>query len=607
MDGLTSRSLMNGAFRATLATALALAIAVMAGESAHAADKAAIAAARGDREILAAYSPPAAAGMAENLTEPRAKSEPSAAVPTAYVAVAIARLVSTSGDGAAGVDPEERALLRSFYLQRGFTPAWVDGSGLHGRAGILLAVLASAADDGLDPDDYLPANLPDMTAGTPSANAADLGALDVGLSAALLRYARHLRLGRLDPERLDPDGVLVRKTFDAATALANAAAADDLGGHLFALIPANPSYAGLRRSLLDYRTRAAAGGWPTPAPDRLEPGSEGEAVVLLRRILRATGDLREDPAATAAPAVYDEAVTLAVKSFQARHGLDEDGIVGEQTREVMAVPVEARIRQILLNMERVRWLPDDLGDPHVLVNIAGFTLSYVEAGAPPFEMRAIVGKPGRSSPEFSGLITYLELNPTWTVPRTIANEDLLPRIRRDPKFLTANGFTLFTQSGSVVDAAAVDWSGGSFPYWLRQKPGPRNALGRIKFMFPNSFDVYLHDTPSRGLFSQSVRALSSGCIRVEKPFELAAKLLEGNGDWDRKRLQGVVAGGSTRTVTLSRPVPVHLAYLTAWRGSDGTVHFRDDIYGRDRTLEAALSARVMKIARTGSEDTATLP
>lgn len=517
------------------------------------------------------------------------------AVSTAFVAVSIARMLSETSDGAADdLNAEERAVLREFYVQRGFTPTWIDGFGLNVRASALFAVLSGAADEGLEADDYAPA---DLTAAKP-ATAAEFAALEVGVSTALLRYISDMRLGSFSSR--GPNGAAARRSFDAASALAEAAAAENIGAHLFALAAADPRFDGLRRTLRDYRKRAASGGWPAPAPDRLEPGSEGESVLLLRKILHATGDLHEDPAAAANPSLYDDALTLAVRSFQARHGLEADGVVGKQTRLAMAVPVEDRIRQILLNMERLRRLPEDLGDPHILVNVAGFKLDYVENGRSVFEMRTIVGKPKRSTPEFSGLITYLEINPTWTVPRIIAVEDLLPRFRDNPEYLAAKGYSVFRRDGGVVDPAAIDWrsaQAAGFPYWLRQKPGPGNALGRIKFMFPNAFDVYLHDTPSRGLFSRTQRAFSSGCIRVEQPLDLAVKLLEANGNWSEERIRAAIASGTTRAVTLSRPVPVHLAYLTAWRAADGTVHFRDDIYGRDETLEAALSAEGVELAR----------
>jgi murein L,D-transpeptidase YcbB/YkuD len=510
----------------------------------------------------------------------------------------------------AGLAPDPHPLplepVLAFYGERGFTPVWVDDRGLRARTAALFAAFLRSGDDGLDPDDYLPPFILE----TRLSSAYDRARADVMLSVALLRYARDLRLGRLEPARMDTDGLVPHKAFDGAAVLTGAADAEDLGAYLATLVPSNPLYAGLRRSLREYRARAITGGWPAPAPERLEPGASGEAVALLRTILRRTGDLIDGPTTVAEPSLFDDALVTAVKSFQARHGLDPDGVVGTETRAAMAVPVEERINQILLNMERVRWLPDDLGDPHVFVNLAGFTLNYVVGGAGVLEMRAVVGTPERSSPEFSGEITYLEINPTWTVPRIIAVEDLLPKIRKDPHFLDANGFTLLGRSGGAVDSANVDWAevtGDTFPYWLRQKPGPRNALGRIKFMLPNSFDVYLHDTPSRGLFSRPMRAYSSGCVRLENPLDLAFKLLEANGSWTRERLSDLVASGETQVISLRRPVPVHLAYLTAWRGADGTANFRNDIYGRDHALEAAFVARKVDLARVDGEKTAALP
>lgn len=509
-----------------------------------------------------------------------------------------------------GLKPNVLAAVAEVYAGRGHAPIWTGEQGLSVGAATLVEAFRRAGDDGLEPHEYLPRRATDRSFQTP----AELAGAELELSASLVRYATDLKVGRLSPTRTDQQGNVLRKEVDAAAVLAGAADTSDLGAYLRSLAPANGLYAGLRRSLAEYRRAAGRGGWPEPAPDRLEAGSEGEPVERLRAILRVTGDLvgsveRQDGA------VFDQAVDAAVRGFQARHGLPVDGVIGTETREAMAVGVDERLRQILLNMERVRWLPDDLGDPHIMVNLAGFTMSYVEAGAETMTMRAIVGKPGRSSPEFSGLITYLEVNPSWSVPRTITVEDLLPKIRRDPRFLANNGFSLRTPDGGSVDAQSVDWSAigaNSFPYSLRQKPGPANALGQVKFMFPNAFDVYLHDTPARGLFSQPVRAYSSGCIRLEKPVELAAKLLEANGNWSDERVRAAIARGETRSVTLARPVPVHLTYLTSWRDADGTIQFRKDIYGRDREMDDALVARGSQVLAAGApvgggQATAALP
>lgn len=518
-------------------------------------------------------------------------------------------------DGAIGLGERSVALkpVARFYAERRFQPAWLEEGGLGIRAATLRAAFLGAGEDGLQPADYLVAfdyaspPAPKALVSSPR----DLARSDIMLSAALARFVSDLRGGRLERDQWDPRQFVPPDELDIAGILASAASSADLGGYLHGLIPANPIYTGLRRSLAEYRRHAAAGGWPTLGDgERLQFGDFGDQVGRLRDVMVMTGDLpASEWSAGVTEGTFDVAMELAVKSFQARYGLTTDGVVGAGTRSAMNIPVDARIRQILVNMERVRWLPDDLGDPHVLVNLAGFDVEYVEAGVITFDMRAIVGKPARSSPVFSSTITYLEINPTWSVPRIIAVEDLLPKIRKNPHFLAANGFTLTAAAtGGIVDPLSVDWarvSASAFPYRLRQAAGRRNALGRIKFMFPNHFDVYLHDTPSRGLFARDQRAYSSGCIRVEKPLDLALKLLEANGSWTRERLLGIIAGGGSQTVGLRRPVPVHLTYLTAWRDPDGTVNFRDDIYSRDKPLETALFARRINVAQAGGDQSAT--
>jgi murein L,D-transpeptidase YcbB/YkuD len=251
------------------------------------------------------------------------------------------------------------------------------------------------------------------------------------------------------------------------------------------------------------------------------------------------------------------------------------------------------VQQILVNMERWRWMPEDLGERHVLVNMAGFELDFVENGNPVLNMRVVVGRPYRQTPAFTGRISYLQFHPYWTVPRIIAVEDLLPKFSENPDQLVKDGYRLFDgpDDDSEIDPASVDWFSlgrHNFPYRLRQDPGPKNALGRVKFMFPNRFAIYMHDTPSRSLFERSVRSFSSGCIRVEKPIELAVRLLENKKGWDLDRINAAIDSGETMTVGLPAPIPVHLTYLTAWTAEDGEIHFRGDLYGRDRRLARAL-------------------
>lgn len=501
-------------------------------------------------------------------------------------------LDNANGTITAGASSLPALPVRAFYAERGYQPLWVDGHGLTGRGEALLQGLRSAGDLGLDPNAYAPAlSLP--AAGDP----APLAAAELAMTAAFLNYARDLQTGRLMPRQVDQEYAVTPPSFGAIGALNAVAAAPNVQAHLVSLAPTDPVYVGLIQGLKHYRALAAAGGWEAfPPGSKLQPGEVSDRVPVLRRILRRQGDDPgpEQDGPERDRKVYDPHLAQAVKRFQQRHGLEPDAVIGPQTAAALGVSAEDRVRQILINMERWRWLPRDLGDPHVLVNMAGFELQLVERGQPPLSMRVVVGQPVRRTPVFSDEISYLEFNPTWTVPSTIAVEDLLPKIRRDPGMLHAQGISVYARGAEgsyAVDPADVDWSTarkGAFPYRLRQDAGPRNPLGRVKFMFPNPYAIYLHDTPSRGLFQRSRRAFSSGCIRVEKPVELAERLLAGTPGWSRQRIDAAIDSGKTRSVSLAAPVPVHLVYLTAWQDGDGKMQFREDLYGRDTRLLEAL-------------------
>ncbi len=329
------------------------------------------------------------------------------------------------------------------------------------------------------------------------------------------------------------------------------------------------------------------------AGSKLELGMEGDRVAEVRSRLRASGDLSAD---AAEDRVFDAPLAEAVRRFQRRHGLDPDGVVGAGTVTQMNVPAGERARQLQTNLERWRWLPNDLGQRHIEVNIAGFEVRVVENGRVVQLHRAIVGRQYRQTPIFSGTMTYLVLSPYWHVPPTIAAVDKLPILRSDPGSLTAQGIVVLDQmTNEPVDPATVDWSqitGAELNrlYRLRQDPGPYNALGAVKFMFPNQYNVYLHDTPSRELFERTSRDFSSGCIRIDRPLDLAEYLLADQPEWTRARIDSVAAGGVERVVRLNRGVPVHLLYWTAWVDDDGTLNFRPDIYGRDQTVSRALEA-----------------
>lgn len=483
--------------------------------------------------------------------------------------------------------PIDVEALRFFYQQRGNQPIWVDEAGATERAQALLRALQNADRDGLDPTDYDLAPL-----------LRDLGTTDrvamaeLTVSSTLLRYASDLHGGRALPARIGRDPRIV-SVIDPVQTLTAAADAPDPTTFLNALSPVDSVYTGLRDTLARYRAIGAAGGWPQlPEGPELGPGSVDPAVRALRLRLQLTGDLAPD-AQGDTPSRYDENVRDAVRRFQHRHGLPENGVVGAQTRAALNIPVQDRIRQIRANLDRARWLPDDLGNTYVFVNLADFHLEVVEGGLEILRMRVVVGDPQTLTPVFSDKISYIEVNPYWNVPKSIAIKEKLGVLRRNPGALRAQNIRVFGPGGEEIGPGSVNWwavNAGNWHYRLRQDPGPRNALGRIKFMFPNPYDIYLHDTPSRALFRRQVRAFSHGCIRVEKPIELATLLLRDNEGYGRSRIERLIAKGANRPILLTNPVPVHIAYLTTWVGRDGVVHFRSDHYSLDASVIAAVSA-----------------
>lgn len=487
--------------------------------------------------------------------------------------------------------------LPTFYERRGYAPAWVAGGRPTTAARRLVEAIAGAEDEGLRPADYHLEAIRHLLAETDRrpgivqpAAATDLELL---LSDAFLVLGSHYLSGRVDPGTIHTRWIANPRSIDMATVMEGAVANGDPLTALRELLPPQRGYARLRDALARYRTIQERGGWSTVEPGpTLRPGDEGPRVAALQRRLIAGGDLAADADSAGS---FGAATEAAVHRVQRRHGLEVDGIAGTGTLAALNEPVEARIRQLVLNLERWRWLPQDLGARHILVNIASFGLDVVEAGRVVMTMRVAVGRPFRKTPVFSDLMTHLVLSPYWHVPYNLAVQDKLPEIQRQgPAWFARNNMKVFRGWGTnaaQVDPTAVDWgrlSATDFPYRLRQEPGPANALGRVKFMFPNAFNVYLHDTPGLEIFARAERAFSSGCIRIEQPMELALYLI-GDQGWTPESIQAVVDARVERTVTLTTPLPVHLLYWTAWADPEGTLNFRRDIYDRDGPLAAALA------------------
>jgi murein L,D-transpeptidase YcbB/YkuD len=488
-----------------------------------------------------------------------------------------------NGNGA-GADENDMA-LRQWYGETGFQPLWIGPNGANGKARDFLVTLRLAEREGLVPGDYPIAEIETRMWASPSE-------VELLLSKALVHYVSDLRTGRLSPRTADPALFIRPGGIDRLAILRAARNAAEIGQAIDAYTPANPIYRRLRRILREYRMIAMKGGWPlVPEGPSLKPGMRDWRVTVLRRRLMATKDLLYAGGETD---LYDEALLQAVERFQIRHGLVVDGIVGRRTLAELNVPVQRRIERIIVNMERWRWMPDDMGDRYILVNLAGYELEVVEYGAVVMATRIVTGQPYRRTPVFSGTMTYMEFNPTWTVPPTIAKHDILPKARQDPEYLANRNIRVFAgwrDDSPELASPSIDWSAVDakrIPFRFRQDPGPANALGRVKFMIPNRFNVYLHDTPSRELFNKTVRSFSSGCVRVEDSLELAEYLTADLPGWDRKRIEDVIASRKTTVVKLAQPLPVHLTYSTVWFGEGGTIHFRDDVYARDDLLYQAL-------------------
>jgi murein L,D-transpeptidase YcbB/YkuD len=544
--------------------------------------------------LLAVAAPPAWSQDAAGQPAPAATAaQPAPAQPPPQDPDALAlyqRVIQIDQANAARQARAEITLAKAvsaFYRERRYAPAWTAKEDVEQ----LLASLRGLAEDGLDPEDFRTGQLSAawiaLSNGTPTPmQKADF---DVLATSAYIDAMVQLARGKIDPLSLDPGWNFAPEAIDPAQGLAVL-----LGGvdqHQVAAAfakarPASPIYARLRGTLAQLRQQAGNGGWPAvPDGPVLKPGMDDPRVAALRLRLAAGGYLAQ-PLAGAGDR-YDGPVQEAVRSFQREQYLDADGHAGQATLAALNVPIQTRIDQLKVNLERARWLLHELKGTFVVVDIAGYKIAYYRDGQPVWRSRVQVGMPYRSTPIFRSEITYVTFNPTWTVPPTILRKDIIPKIRQDPNYLAANRIRVLDAEGHTVPASSVNWNNPR-GITLRQDAGPGNSLGQVVIRFPNPFSVYLHDTPHRELFDRKRRDTSSGCIRVENPLELVQLLFDDADKWNPDTIARQLATGKTHSVRLPAPVPILLAYWTVDVGDDGRVAYKPDVYGRDAELLGAL-------------------
>ena len=449
--------------------------------------------------------------------------------------------------------------LRTFYARREGRPAWDAPS-----TGALIRALQGLDDHGLDPAHY---HLPALVRLSGGAER------DVLATDAFLTAASHLSLGRVDPQFARPPWCAPPPRLDLPAVLQAALDDGTIEETLAGLAPRHEEYGRLREAMRVYRSIVRSGGWSAlPSGPALRPGMKDPRVAALRhRLAGEPFTLAAQPVVTTVEsALFDPELEGRVRHFQAHHGITVDGVVGRETLHELNVPAADRARQIAVNLERWRWMPEDPGAVYAIVNIAAFRLDVFERGRSALSMKTVVGKEYTRTPFFAARIGEVLLNPWWNVPDSIAAKELWPKQRRDRSY--------FARNHMIVSQGRI-----------RQRPGPWNSLGRIKFNMPNRYNVYLHDTPARELFEQPFRAFSHGCIRLERPLDLALYLLRDQPQWDAPAIQSTIDAGTERTIPLKTPLPVYVLYWTAWVGDDGHMEFHRDHYERDAAIAVALT------------------
>lgn len=484
-------------------------------------------------------------------------------------------------------------LLPKLYASLGYNLAWTNPA----NVSALKEAVARSWEDGLLPSDFHARFL--RTGPHPAATGAGAIDQDILMSDALARLLYQLYFGKVNPNALDANWNFARPMLsnDPVDLVKETLAQGQIGALIAKARLDHPLYIALKSTLQAFTQFEITGGWPVlPDGPAVKPGMSDARMPLLRQRLAVTGEFQGDRADPSP--VLDAPLADALKLFQTQHGLDSDGVLGATTLAALNVSAHDRVEQIRVNLERGRWILRPIGPEMVTVNIAGQYLHLIFNGKRVWTTRVVVGKTYNKTPIFTETMKQIVLNPDWTVPRSIVRNEMFPKASANPGYLAANDFYL-TGANGPVDASTVDWGGltaSTFPYGIVQRPGPKNALGRVKFLFPNKYSVYLHDTPSRQLFAKAERSLSHGCIRVEDPLKLAELILNERLQWTREKIDAALATGKQQYISLPKPLPVLLLYWTVDPTFDGGAYFYRDIYGRDANVLKALNSEFSKVS-----------
>lgn len=485
-------------------------------------------------------------------------------------------------------------LIPKFYLSNAFYPAWITSYNDFDVAFEMINFISDVKNHGLLPQDYHIDELRELkmqliSDSSAVFNAETITKIDVLLTDAFLMLSSHLNQGKVNPETFETEWGIRRDKPEL-----------EIDEKLIQFLEEGSVVKNMNQfypTIFDYELLIEKAKWITENLEKDKKLLIPEAKLSLDIHTDSTyNHLINEKLTLLGYSTTDnkdslELIFNSIKKFQKHHGLNTDGKIGKLTLEALNIPLQTRLDQLYVNMERLRWLPEKGTGKRVLVNIADFTLDYLENNDTLIHMRTVVGQNFRKTPVFNAKMSYLVFSPTWTVPPGILRKDILPAVAKDISYLSSKGMIVKDRSGNVVNPASIDWkkanASGRFPYTIQQMPGNQNALGRVKFMFPNKYSVYLHDTPSKSLFARDERNFSSGCIRVEKPLELAELLLQETGGWNTSKIANAMNQSTEKTVLLKTPIDVYIYYLTCW-SHNGKVEFRKDIYNRDSAVLKAL-------------------